>query len=110
MAVETAELASAEAIVGGFSMSVVCDHAVVASLSGSVTCNHGADVRATIALWHAARLLRLHLVHALLCLTHVTSVVIILVVFCVTSANHRKESFTLLSSSRLVWTKRLNSK
>ena len=35
MAVETAELASAEAIVGGFSMSVVCDHAVVASLSGS---------------------------------------------------------------------------
>ena len=62
VAVETAELASAEPIVGRLGVSVVRDHAVVARLSRSVTRDHGALVCATGALWHAIWLLYLHLV------------------------------------------------
>ena len=66
VAVETAELASVETVVGGLGMSIVGDHAVVTRLSWDMSCDDWALICATSALWHAIRLLYLHLVQALL--------------------------------------------
>ena len=60
VAVEAAEFASAEAVVGGLGVRVVRDYAVVACLGGRVRCDDGTHVSSASACRHASGHRSLH--------------------------------------------------
>ena len=102
MAVETAELASAEAVVCALSVRVVGDNTVVACLGRLMRNDDGANILTSSALGHAILLLCLHFVHAFLRLTYVVGLVIVLASLVRRSTDKLEEAFTLLSGSGLI--------
>ena len=99
MAEEAATFAPRKAVIGRFCVRIVGDDAIVSSLWYLVSDDDGTFVCASSALRHGLVLLRLHLNHAFLGLTHVVCVI---TAFCLSSlpAHHVQETLAFLSSCR----------
>ena len=106
MAVEAAEFASAESVVGGLRVRVVGDDAVVASLGGLVRSNDRTNILAASARRHTCGHLSLQFGQALLSRTHIILVLVILFSLGVAPAGQLDEPLTLLSSRWLVYARK----
>ena len=103
VAVETARVTPAEAVVSGLVVCVVGDDTVVACLRDQVGRDDWTNIRTTSALGHGRRLTGLHLGHALLGAAHVGCMALALVILGLATAHEGKEPLALLGGRRLIY-------